>query len=169
MLAFFQFRSSCTEYQFVTFIHEYHQQIIFLRKSSKRIEAWTKWSESAFPDEFCWMEIIVFLVEFHWSVFLNVQLAISQHWFRQWFGTKQATCHYLNQWWHKYGIIRPQWVNFQRPDNISTILGSTRNFFFFKNYQKPITFSVMLITKLAAMLFSWPPIDFFCCLCYCLT
>ena len=37
--------------------------------------------------------------EFHWSLFLGVQLTIRQHWFRKWLGVKQATSHYLNQCW----------------------------------------------------------------------
>ena len=32
-----------------------------------------------------------------WSLFLGVQLTISQHWFRWWLGADQATSHYLNQ------------------------------------------------------------------------
>ena len=39
----------------------------------------------------------VFRFEFHWNLFLRVQLAIGRHWFRQWIGVKQATSHCLNQ------------------------------------------------------------------------
>ena len=35
--------------------------------------------------------------EFHWSLFIRVQLTISQHWFRWWLGADQATSLYLNQ------------------------------------------------------------------------
>ena len=38
-----------------------------------------------------WMKIIVFQFKFHWSLFLKVQLRISQHWLGKWFGTEQAT------------------------------------------------------------------------------
>ena len=38
-----------------------------------------------------------FWFEFRWSLFLKVQLTISQHWFRYWLGIEQATSHYLNQ------------------------------------------------------------------------
>ena len=40
-----------------------------------------------------------FQLKFHWSLFLRVQLTISEPWFRQWLGAEQATSHYLNQWW----------------------------------------------------------------------
>ena len=43
-----------------------------------------------------------FWLKFHWSLFLGVQLTISQHWFRWWLGADQATSHYLNQWWLDY-------------------------------------------------------------------
>ena len=42
-----------------------------------------------------WMIMYEFRLEFHWRLFLNVQLLIAQHWFRQWFGDHQ----YLNQLW----------------------------------------------------------------------
>ena len=42
---------------------------------------------------------------FHLGLFLRVQLAIFQHWFRYWLGTNQATNHYLNQWWLDYWCI----------------------------------------------------------------
>ena len=37
--------------------------------------------------------------KFHWTLFLGVQLTISQHWFTLCLGTVQATSHYLNQCW----------------------------------------------------------------------
>ena len=33
-----------------------------------------------------WMKSFVFWFEFHWSLFLRVQLTIIQHWFRWWLG-----------------------------------------------------------------------------------
>ena len=56
-----------------------------------------------FPDDlsngFSWMKMYEFRCKFHWSLFLGVQLAIFQHWFRWWLGADQATSHYLNWWW----------------------------------------------------------------------
>ena len=44
-------------------------------------------------------------LRFHWNLFLKVQLAIFQHWFRQWFGACQATSHCLNQGWLVYAYM----------------------------------------------------------------
>ena len=35
-----------------------------------------------FSNAFSWMKIFEFRLKFHWSLFLRVQLTISQHWFR---------------------------------------------------------------------------------------
>ena len=55
-----------------------------------------------FPDDiFKWIllnENVWISIRLHWSLILGVQLAISQHWFRQWLGADQATSHYLIQW-----------------------------------------------------------------------
>ena len=51
------------------------------------------------------MKIYEFPSIFHWSLFLRVQLRIFELWFRKWFGTDQATSHYLNQWWLVYRRI----------------------------------------------------------------
>ena len=48
---------------------------------------------------FSWMKMIQFWFNFHCTMFPGVQLTISQHWLRYWLGAKQATSHYLNQWW----------------------------------------------------------------------
>ena len=45
------------------------------------------------------MKIYECRLKFHRSLFLRVQLTISQHWFRLWLGAGQATSHYLKQWW----------------------------------------------------------------------
>ena len=42
---------------------------------------------------------LVFWLEFHQSLFLRVQLTISQPWFGLWLGAEQMTSHYLNQGW----------------------------------------------------------------------
>ena len=54
--------------------------------------------QTTFSNTFSWMKMYEFQLRFHWSLFLRVQLIISQHWFRQWFGTGQATSHCLNHW-----------------------------------------------------------------------
>ena len=53
----------------------------------------------------CLNKNVRILIKYHWSLFLRVQLTISQHWFRQWLGTDKATSHYLNQWWLDYWRI----------------------------------------------------------------
>ena len=52
--------------------------------------------QAAFSNAFLWMKRFMLWFEFHWILFLKVQLAINQHWFRQWFGAEQATSHCLN-------------------------------------------------------------------------
>ena len=59
-------------------------------------------SRTTLSNVFSWMKILEFRLRFHWSLFLNVQLAIIQHWFRKWLGADQATSHYLKQWWLVY-------------------------------------------------------------------
>ena len=39
-------------------------------------------SQKIFSDDCSWMKSFVFWLKFHWSLFLRVQLTISQHWFR---------------------------------------------------------------------------------------
>ena len=38
--------------------------------------------QTTFPNEFSWLKMYEYRVKFHWSLFLRVQLIISQHWFR---------------------------------------------------------------------------------------
>ena len=57
-----------------------------------------------FPVHFL-MKMYEFRLKFHWSLFLIVQLTISQHWLRWLLGADQATSHYLNQWWLVYWRI----------------------------------------------------------------
>ena len=38
--------------------------------------------QTIFSDAFFWMKSFVFWLKFHWSLFLIVQLTITQHWFR---------------------------------------------------------------------------------------
>ena len=58
-------------------------------------------SQALFSDAFLWMKSFVFWLKFHWSLFLRIQLIITQHWFRQWLSDKKATSRYLNQCWPK--------------------------------------------------------------------
>ena len=39
-------------------------------------------SQTIFSDAFLWMKSFIFQLQFHWSLFLSVQLTISHHWFR---------------------------------------------------------------------------------------
>ena len=47
-------------------------------------------SQMPHSNAFSWMETFVFWFEFHWSLFLRVQLTLSHHWFRLWLGAKQV-------------------------------------------------------------------------------
>ena len=38
--------------------------------------------QTTFSNAFYWMKLYEFRLKFHWSLFLRVQLTISQHWFR---------------------------------------------------------------------------------------
>ena len=81
-------------------------------------------SQTAFSNPFSRMKSFVFWFEFHWSLFLRVQLTISQHWFRKWLGADQATSHYLKQCWpssptHIFGT-KGRWVNFPSFPNFSS-------------------------------------------------
>ena len=61
--------------------------------------------QTIFSNEFSWMKIYEFRLQFHWSLFLRVQLKTFHHWFRWWLGADQATSHYLKQWWSDYRRI----------------------------------------------------------------
>ena len=74
-------------------------------------------SQTTFSSAFSWSKMFEFRMQFDWSLFLRVQLTISQHWFRQWLGAYQATSHYLNQSglpyrrvYHCICVTRPQQV-----------------------------------------------------------
>ena len=62
-------------------------------------------SQTILSIAFSWIKMLEFRLNFHWSLFLRVQLTICQHWFRDWLGAVQVTCHYLNQWWLVYWSI----------------------------------------------------------------
>ena len=61
--------------------------------------------QTAFSNLFYNIEIVVFQVEFDWSLFPMVQLTMKQHQIRLWIPTKQETSHYLRQWWRVYWWI----------------------------------------------------------------
>ena len=64
--------------------------LIIISKSgyipSTTVWVWAHWAMaailSAFGNLFSWMKIVVFWFNFHWSLFLDVRLAIYHHWFR---------------------------------------------------------------------------------------
>ena len=71
---------------------------------------------STIPIEpFSWMKNFAFWLEFHLILSQKARLMISQHWFRGWLGTEQATSHYLHQCcivqWCIYGT-RGRWVKY---------------------------------------------------------
>ena len=43
---------------------------------------------STFSNAFSWMKSFIYWWKFHWSLFLRVQLIITQYWFRSWHGTE---------------------------------------------------------------------------------
>ena len=52
-------------------------------------------TDDTYSDAFYWMKSFLISFEFLWSLFIRVQLTISEHWFR-------LFSHYLN--WHIYAI-----------------------------------------------------------------
>ena len=61
--------------------------------------------QTTYSHAFSRMKMYKFRLEFHWCLFLTVQLTIFQHCFRQWLGAVQATSHYMNQWWLDHRCI----------------------------------------------------------------
>ena len=52
----------------------------------------------------------IFWFDLHWSLFLSIQLTMSQHWFRYWLGAEQVTGRHLKQWPIKLmHICRARW------------------------------------------------------------
>ena len=56
-------------------------------------------SQTIFSDAFSLMKSSSLWFKFHETLFLVVQLTITQHWFKYWLGDEQAASHYLNQCW----------------------------------------------------------------------
>ena len=55
--------------------------------------------QTTFWNQFSWMKMLGFRLQFDWSLFVMVELIIIQHWFGQWLGAEEATSYYLNRWW----------------------------------------------------------------------
>ena len=53
--------------------------------------------QTAFSNAFSWKICLVFCYKFHWSLFLMVQLTVSQCCFRYWLSTKQVPSHFLTK------------------------------------------------------------------------
>ena len=52
---------------------------------SLHVEAWTIWQFCRNDFHLSWKKMVIWM-EFHWILFLIVQLALTQHWFREWLG-----------------------------------------------------------------------------------
>ena len=111
-------------------------------------------SQMTFSNAFSWMGSLGFWFEFHWILFLGVQLTITQHWFRQWLGANQATSHYLNQYcpdslMHKCST-RGKWVKTYQGlynctlNKLQTFPNALSRK---KNFPIPIQTSMMLIPR----------------------
>ena len=96
---------------------------VMLRGLTSRAVFWfTHWGQdkmadifrTIFSNAFSWMNCFEFPIKFDWSLFLRVQLTITQHWFRWWLGAEQTTSHYLNQRWPRLVtpicVTQPQWI-----------------------------------------------------------
>ena len=59
-------------------------------------------SQTVLSNVFSSKKMFDFRLEFHWSLFLRVQLTLFQYRFRLWHDAVQATRHYLNQLWLVY-------------------------------------------------------------------
>ena len=73
---------------------------------------------------------------------------LNKHWFRQWLGAKQATSHYVNQWWssslmHSF-IIIPQWFNTMRLRQRSRIFLTTFTNFYAFSWMKTYEFRLKI-------------------------
>ena len=76
------------------------------------------------------MRMVIFWFKLDRALFPWVQSTISQHWSIYWFGTYQATSHYLNQRCHSLFayicITRPQWFK--------SVISSTLGFLVISQY-----------------------------------
>ena len=71
--------------------------------------------QTIFSNAFSWMKMYEFRLKFHWSLFLRVQLTISQYWFRynQYspVGSKPLSEPMMVSLPTHICVTRPQWVN----------------------------------------------------------
>ena len=63
-------------------IYQYTARLMECEFSSSPLDKVAAISQQIFSDAFSWMKSFVFWLKFHWSLFLMVQLTITQHWFR---------------------------------------------------------------------------------------
>ena len=81
-------------------------------------------SQTTFSNAFSWMRIYAFWLKIHWNLFLGVQLAISQYWFRYWLVACPATSHYLNQCWSRVQThICVTWPSLSGPRDFVNLVG----------------------------------------------
>ena len=59
----------------------YWGRVILLSLSHLPVDKMAAISKTIFSDAFSWMKSLIFWLKFHWSVFLRVQLIITQNWF----------------------------------------------------------------------------------------
>ena len=79
---------------------------------------WTYWgrdkmaviSQATLSNAFSRMKMLEFRLKLHWSLFLRVQLTISQHWFRQCLGDKPLSEPMMVRLPTHICVTRPQWV-----------------------------------------------------------
>ena len=93
-----QFQSMIKEISFVLLpADECHWILPVISQTYLPLDQMTAISHTPCSNAFSWKKSFVFWSQFHWSLFLNVQLTIIQQWFRWWLGAEEATSHYLNQ------------------------------------------------------------------------
>ena len=62
-------------------------------------------SHKIFSGAFSLMKGFVFRLKFHWSLFLRVDLTITQHWFRWWLGARR---------WHAIILTKADWIHWRK-------------------------------------------------------
>ena len=88
------------------------------------------------------IEMFEFQLKFHWSVFLRVQLTISQQRLKQWLGAEQPTSHFMNQCWLSSLMdicgTRWRWAKLRIINDASNLRGiiSITNLVIFKSISK---------------------------------
>ena len=67
--------------------------------------------QTTFSKAVSWMKMNEFRLQFHWRLFLGVQLKIFQHWFRWWLGTKPLSEPTMVRLPMHILVTRSQWIN----------------------------------------------------------